>query len=456
MPITWKNITSRDSNASASLAGASELFKNAGNAFNKLIDDRRALQQRNTETRGKNAMDRIYDSLAQYKTPEEFKAAQQSGVISELLSNAGPYVDRDKLRTLEKDTLNKLRDSVSKEQAYQQDKFRQENTGTINDIMAQAAMGQGKLPDLLEMLPDNHPDKVKLTQETTKLYDSAITRQTQNELTRHKETASEIATKAMQIGKSPAHTLKVFNVLAKEHALPTDVTSTALANLKNQIAGITAPTEMEAEQARSEQDILGKETARARQAAEAQAANLHNERDRYAYFTRDDEVLTDDALVESITSKEGLDVTDVDLNTNRFGNWTATVSEVLFGDDHKIQDTLKTELKQLEGISVPIGTDASGKPIKRSLNEVIDKNRLLLAAAKMSIDRDGELHSALLKKNIKRLIKDAPKSYEKYMQLDNELSTVNEALQSMDVAHSIAKNADNEARIRRRWTNRQY
>lgn len=100
--ITWRNVDAPSfQGASAILTGAQQSIDSGFNKFNELIKQRETMDTANWENAKQNNTQAFLDQLSQYRTPEELKAAQESGVLNRLREASGAQIDRAGIRGAE-------------------------------------------------------------------------------------------------------------------------------------------------------------------------------------------------------------------------------------------------------------------------------------------------------------------------------------------------------------------
>ena len=108
-PITWRNVEAPD------LRGAASMLQLANNGFNsgfdklnQVLQSEQATAEANWKVQRDNNTQAFLDSINQYRTAEEFQAAQQSGALGQLRSQFGNQIDRAAIRTAEDGRLATL------------------------------------------------------------------------------------------------------------------------------------------------------------------------------------------------------------------------------------------------------------------------------------------------------------------------------------------------------------
>lgn len=100
--ITWRNVDAPSfQGASAILTGAQQSIDSGFNKFNELLKQRETMDAANWENAKQNNTQAFLDQLTQYRTPEELKAAQESGVLDRMRQDAGAQIDRAGIRGAE-------------------------------------------------------------------------------------------------------------------------------------------------------------------------------------------------------------------------------------------------------------------------------------------------------------------------------------------------------------------
>lgn len=97
MPITWKNVESRDDRASANLMAGAQKSMTAGvETFNNMFDEMRETKKEDFEIIGERNEDAYLDKLQSFRTADELTAGQ--GELDAMLGSFNGNVDRDKIR----------------------------------------------------------------------------------------------------------------------------------------------------------------------------------------------------------------------------------------------------------------------------------------------------------------------------------------------------------------------
>ena len=100
--ITWRNIDAPSvQGVSSMITGAQQSLDSGFNKFNELIKQRETMDNANWDNTKQNNTQAFLDQLTQYRTPEELKAAQESGVLDRMRQEAGAQIDRAGIRGAE-------------------------------------------------------------------------------------------------------------------------------------------------------------------------------------------------------------------------------------------------------------------------------------------------------------------------------------------------------------------
>lgn len=164
-PITWRNVDS------PTIAGISQAFQAAQSGLNSGFDkigavlkEQQAIEDANWNQQKVNNTNDFMNMLAQYRTPEEYQAALDSGVLGNMLASKSAQIDQQAARQAMEARLGNLQERITKSQAYS-DTQQKRTESPIRDSIG-ALIAQGKFDEAKAML-----DKHTLTDETS-LYTS--------------------------------------------------------------------------------------------------------------------------------------------------------------------------------------------------------------------------------------------------------------------------------------------
>lgn len=108
-PITWRNVEAPDLRGAAAMLGQAQASLNSGfGHINDVLKNERATADANWSQIRDNNTQTFLDSIAQYRTAEDFQAAQQAGALDQLRSQFGPQIDRAAVRAAEDGRLATL------------------------------------------------------------------------------------------------------------------------------------------------------------------------------------------------------------------------------------------------------------------------------------------------------------------------------------------------------------
>jgi hypothetical protein len=99
MPIRWDNINGANlSEASRPLESAQRSFLGAFDTLGASLKDRQAIDDANWQNTKNNNTTAYLDQVAQFRTPEALRAAQESGQLDQLRQSFGSQVDANAIR----------------------------------------------------------------------------------------------------------------------------------------------------------------------------------------------------------------------------------------------------------------------------------------------------------------------------------------------------------------------
>ena len=154
MPITWRNIEGDYTRGAASLFETARRALNDGMGnFKGIVDSRNELNQQNWDTQKEVNTDQFLDRLAQYKTPEELAAAQQSGQLDALKAQFGGQIDRDAVRGAEASQTDVLMRRIAAQNQYSDDKTNRDARPLVDQF--NGLIAENKLDDARKFLQSN-------------------------------------------------------------------------------------------------------------------------------------------------------------------------------------------------------------------------------------------------------------------------------------------------------------
>ncbi len=111
-PITWRNVrtTVNGGGAGSLMRGAQNSLQSGFGALERVLADRQQTQDANWDTRSDNNTQDFLNQLSQYRTPEEFQAAQASGALDQAFRGYGRQIDQDAARTALDNRLGTLQE----------------------------------------------------------------------------------------------------------------------------------------------------------------------------------------------------------------------------------------------------------------------------------------------------------------------------------------------------------
>lgn len=174
-PITWQNITGPSmADAAKPMAMAQLSLDNAFNKFSSVIADREKNDLANWNQQKTNNQNEYLDTIAGFKTEEELRAAQRSGVLQQMLQGYGAQIDPTAVRGAVNEQIANLQkqwqantthqDAVT---AFNQRDARDRITATAVNNPAEAKVMIAANPDLV--------DQTGLAETVKKSVDAQIT-----------------------------------------------------------------------------------------------------------------------------------------------------------------------------------------------------------------------------------------------------------------------------------------
>lgn len=160
-PITWRNVGSRGGAGSASslLAGAQDSLNSGLDRLTGLIGQRQSTQANNWKVRRDNNTQDFLNQLNQFRTPEEFQAAREQGLLQDAMGQYGRQIDQGAARTALDERLGVLQQRNTATQAYRDDQTSRDNRGLRGQITDLVLDGQqGKAEALFDANADSFVD----------------------------------------------------------------------------------------------------------------------------------------------------------------------------------------------------------------------------------------------------------------------------------------------------------
>jgi len=154
MPITWRNVngdTTRD--AAGILEVARRAFNDGFGNFQDIVNSRNEVNQQNWDTQKEVNTDQFLDRLAQFKTPEELAAAQQSGQLQALKAQFGGQIDRDAVRDAEAQQADVLMRRIAAQNQYADDKTNRDARPLVDQF--NSLIADNKLDEARKFLQSN-------------------------------------------------------------------------------------------------------------------------------------------------------------------------------------------------------------------------------------------------------------------------------------------------------------
>lgn len=138
-PIRWDNIHRMNSPAEASqpLEAAQRSFQGAFSSLGNILASREAMEAANFQNTRLNNTTAFLDQIAQYRTPESLRAAQESGAIDQLRQQYGTQIDAGAVRGAADARLAALQGQAQQNIAYE-GVMRNEATAPLVDRLRNA------------------------------------------------------------------------------------------------------------------------------------------------------------------------------------------------------------------------------------------------------------------------------------------------------------------------------
>ena len=148
-PITWRNVEAPDLRGAAAMLGQAQASLNSGfGHINDVLKNERATADANWSQIRDNNTQTFLDSIAQYRTAEDFQAAQQAGALDQLRSQFGPQIDRAAIRAAEDGRLATLQGRDVQAINYGNTMTDHKEAPTKQQVMADILAGKLKPEDL--------------------------------------------------------------------------------------------------------------------------------------------------------------------------------------------------------------------------------------------------------------------------------------------------------------------
>lgn len=148
-PITWRNVEAPD------LRGAATMLQLANNGFNsgfdklnQVLQNEQATAEANWKMQRDNNTQAFLDSINQYRTAEDFQAAQQAGALDKVRSQFGTQIDRAAIRAAEDGRLAVLQGRDVQAINYGNTMQDHKEAPTKQQVMADILAGKLKPEDL--------------------------------------------------------------------------------------------------------------------------------------------------------------------------------------------------------------------------------------------------------------------------------------------------------------------
>lgn len=154
-PITWRNVDAPSfAGVSQSLSAAQTGLDKGIGAFNNILQQQETTDNANWEQQKKNNTDKFLNTILAAKSPEEFKALQDSGELDRMLAANGAQIDQAAARAARDTRLGTLQDRAVKEITHN-------NVTTDNaqaPLVRQIEMLKITNPPAAQALLDSHPE----------------------------------------------------------------------------------------------------------------------------------------------------------------------------------------------------------------------------------------------------------------------------------------------------------
>lgn len=119
-PITWQNVNGASlADALRPMESAQRSFNGAFDGLGELLKQRQVLEEQNWQNGKVNNTNAALNAVNQFATPEEFQAAQKSGVIAQLMAANGAQMDQQAVRAAADGRLGILQQRAKLSGEYQ-------------------------------------------------------------------------------------------------------------------------------------------------------------------------------------------------------------------------------------------------------------------------------------------------------------------------------------------------
>lgn len=154
-PITWRNVEAPDLRGAAFMMGQAQAGINSGfERIQDILKAERATADANWNVVRDNNTQAFLDSVNQYRTADEFQAAQKSGALDQLRSQFGNQIDRAAVRAAEDGRLATLQGRDVQAINYGNTMQDHREAPTKQKVMADILAGKLK-PEDLQQYSDN-------------------------------------------------------------------------------------------------------------------------------------------------------------------------------------------------------------------------------------------------------------------------------------------------------------
>jgi hypothetical protein len=144
-PIRWDNVNSRgNGDAIHGLNSAGNMFNNGFAQLGDVLKQSEAIQAGNWQNTRQNNTNAYLDEVAKYRTAEDLRGAQQSGVLDQLRQSFGYQIDADKVRNAGDTRAAALMDQAVKQVGYDNTMTDARQSGTRDQIMSMINSGDPK------------------------------------------------------------------------------------------------------------------------------------------------------------------------------------------------------------------------------------------------------------------------------------------------------------------------